>query len=252
MKNCKFIGWDIGGAHTKVSVIYRNRIKTRVFNLELWYPDSMHKLKLLINDKKLFSSDSIHCITLSGEMCDIFSSRIDGLNKIFSLFKSISSRVYVFTKNRIIKLSKLNNLNNISSMNWYPIGLLLRDKIDQCIAVDIGSTTTDFILIKANKIINKRIDDLSGLNTNELLYLGCLRSPLYAVSKNINCSEKIFNVIPENFSSLADVYQLLEVIDARNDYTVRADKRDKRLLYCYKRISRSLGFDYTKNHKKLI
>ena len=74
-------------------------------------------------------------------------------------------------------------------MNWYPIGLLLRDKIDQCIAVDIGSTTTDFILIKANKIINKRIDDLSGLNTNELLYLGCLRSPLYAVSKNINCSE---------------------------------------------------------------
>ena len=60
------------------------------------------------------------------------------------------------------------------------------------------------------------------------------------------------NLLLEFYSSLADIYQILNIVDIKNDYSRRLDGRSKTLLNSYKRISRSFGFDYTKNHKNLV
>ena len=248
----KFIGWDIGGAHTKISIIDSKKVKTRVFNIELWRNEGLITLEKIINNRDIIPTNTSHCITLSAEMCDIFSYRTKGINILLSLFKKNALNTYVYTNNGIKKMSRLRNVKSAASMNWLATAEFVSKFVDDIIIIDIGSTTTDFIVIKNKIIINKRVDDFTGMKNNELLYLGCLRTPIYAVTEEIKDLKNIYKIIPENFSSLADIYQILNIVDIKNDYSRRLDGRSKTLLNSYKRISRSFGFDYTKNHKNLV
>ena len=101
-------------------------------------------------------------------------------------------------------------------------------------------------MIKNNTIINKRQDDYTGLNNDELLYTGFLRSPIYALTDEVRANTTSNKVIPENFSTMADVYQILKIIDIKYDYSSRADKRNKTILNCYKRIARSFASSESK------
>ncbi len=247
-----YIGWDIGGAHTKISIINSKKVKTRVFNIELWNNKGLSNIQKIINDKDIIPKNALHCITLSGEMCDIFSSRIKGINTLLSLFKQSALNAYIYTNNGINKLSSLRNVKNAASMNWLATAEYVSKYIEDIIIIDVGSTTTDFMIIKNNKILNKRVDDFSGLKNDELLYLGCLRTPIYAITNEIKDSKNIYKIIPENFSSLADIYQIMKVVNPKDDYSRRLDGRSKTLLNSYKRISRSFGFDYSNYHKNFV
>ena len=87
-----YIGWDIGGSNTKISIIKSNRANSEVHEIELWHDDGLSKLKKLVSDFGINQSDTYHGITLSGEMCDIFPSRENGINTILSFFKKFSSK----------------------------------------------------------------------------------------------------------------------------------------------------------------
>ena len=87
MKIKTFIGWDIGGSNTKISIIKSNKAKSEVHEIELWHDAGLSKLKKLISDLGTNQNGIYHGITLSGEMCDIFPSRKNGINTILSFFK---------------------------------------------------------------------------------------------------------------------------------------------------------------------
>ena len=247
-----YIGWDIGGSNTKISIIKSNRANSEVHEIELWNDNGLSKLKKLVSEFGNNKSDTYHGVTLSGEMCDIFPSRKNGINTILSFFKKYSSNTLIYSSSGFLKLHKIREYKKVASMNWYSIGEMISNKIDNCIIIDMGSTTTDFIMIKNNKIINKREDDFTGLNHDELLYTGFLRSPIYALTNEVRVNMISSKVIPENFSTMADVYQILNIIDIKYDYSSRADGRSKTILNSYKRVARSFGFDFNKNHKKII
>ena len=252
MKIKTFIGWDIGGSNTKISIIKSNKAKSEVHEIELWRDAGLSKLKKLISDLGTNQNGTYHGITLSGEMCDIFPSRENGINTILSFFKKFSSNTYVYSSSGFIKLHKIREHKKVASMNWYSVGEMISKKIDNCIIINMGSTTTDFIMIKNNTIINKREDDFTGINNDELLYTGFLRSPIYALTDEVRVNMISYKVIPENFSSMADIYQILKIIDIKYDYSSRADRRSKTILNSYKRVARSFGFDFKHNHKKII
>ena len=86
MKIKTFIGWDIGGSNTKISIIKSNKAKSEVHEIELWHDAGLSKLKKLISDLGTNQNGTYHAITLSGEMCDIFPSRKNGINIILSFF----------------------------------------------------------------------------------------------------------------------------------------------------------------------
>tara|TARA_Y100000816_G_scaffold76997_1_gene52200 strand:- start:391 stop:651 length:261 start_codon:yes stop_codon:yes gene_type:complete len=50
MKIKTFIGWDIGGSNTKISIIKSNKAKSEVHEIELWHDAGLSKLKKLISD----------------------------------------------------------------------------------------------------------------------------------------------------------------------------------------------------------
>ena len=68
MKIKTFIGWDIGGSNTKISIIKSNRVRSEVHEIELWRDAGLSKLKKLISDLGTNQNGPYHAITLSGEM----------------------------------------------------------------------------------------------------------------------------------------------------------------------------------------
>ena len=66
-------------------------------------------------------------------------------------------------------------------MNWHATASFISNFFPNCILVYIGSTTTDIIPIKNKEIISKGVSDYQRLKSNELVYLGVLRTPIQAV-----------------------------------------------------------------------
>ena len=252
-----YIGWDIGGAHTKYAILKpnSNSIICEIYKCNLWSSlrDLSEKINR-INEEYAQKYHVINAITMSGEMSDIFSSRNEGVKEIIKLFDNLSSENYIFVKGQGLSRYTKKNFKylNIASMNWLAISKLLEKKDRNIIAVDIGSTTTDIILIKDFKCINKRFDDFSGLNSSELIYSGALRTPINAIVQKIIISKRVYNVIPENFARMSDVYRILSIVSPKQDYTDTSDKRSKTKRHSMERLSRVFGFDYSEEKIKTL
>ena len=255
-KKNMYIGWDIGGAHTKYTIIKENSLKitSKIFSLKLW--ESLDPLKKIINEIQNEYGNVYqikNAITMSGEMCDIFLNRKKGVKEILSLFSKRSFYNYIYTANNgVIPIHKFKDFRLVASMNWHIIASCLKSIGKNIIAIDLGSTTTDIILIKNNKCINRRTDDYSGLKSSELLYTGILRTPTFSVTKYVKYNNQKYNLIPEFYSTMGDIYRLLGVISLKDDYSDTADGRSKSQINTLTRISRSLGLDYDKKDKELI
>ncbi len=249
-----YIGWDIGGANTKYCILNDNTIDCKIKSCELWRTTKEIQ-KLISEIHKKFSNkyNIINAISMSGEMCDIFPTRELGVKQILSFFNNQKSDNYVFSKNKkFIKINKNISSDLIASMNWLAVATYLKNFNKNIIGIDLGSTTTDVLLVKNNKIFNKRKNDFTGLSSYELIYTGCLRTPILAIANKIKMRNKFYNVIPENFASIADVYNVLSVIPYKYNYTNSSDNRPKTNYYSMKRLARIFGFDYSKSHKNTI
>ena len=251
-----YIGWDIGGAHTKYTILKSNSmlLTSKINSLHLW--KSLTPLQSIIKNIYFKYGDRykiVNAISMSGEMCDIFDTRKQGVEKILSLFNCKLFDNYIYTSTHgVIPIQKYGNYQSVASMNWHIIANYLKSFYKNIIAIDLGSTTTDFILIKNSKCINKRIDDYTGLSSSELLYTGALRTPVFSVLKNIKYKNQSYNLIPEFYATMGDIYRLLGIISIKDDYSDTADGRSKSKKNSLVRISRSLGIDYTVNHSQLI
>jgi len=248
------MGWDIGGANTKYCALNDNTIDCKIKSFELWRTTKEIQ-KFVSETHKKFSNkyNIINAISMSGETCDIFPTRDLGVKKILSFFNNQRSDNYVFSKNeKFIKINKNISSGLIASMNWLAAATYLKSYNKNIIGIDLGSTTTDILLIKDNQIINKRKNDFTGLTSSELMYTGCLRTPISAIVNKIKIRNKVYNIIPENFASIADIYNVLSVILSKNNYTNSSDNRPKTYYYSMRRLSRIFGFDYSKPYENTI
>ena len=183
--NKTIIGWDIGGAHIKYCVISDNSniIWYDIMDFEFWneYKDFKN---ILIEINSIYKKKNYHIenyFTMSAEMCDCFNDRNKGVEFIINEIIKSNCTAYIFTKNGFLKASmvKKSLLKSIGSFNWYATALYIASSFPDVIAIDFGSTTCDFIIIKNGKIKNKRTSDITGLQSRELLYSGCSRTPIY-------------------------------------------------------------------------
>ena len=256
IKKNLYIGWDIGGAHTKYTISFKSKdiVECRIIHCELW--KSLSKLDDIIqnvNSKYKEKFNIINLITMSAEMCDIFPSRAKGVKSILSLFEKRDFINHIYAKdNKILNLEGFKEYSSCESTNWMVIAEYLKNIEKNMVAIDIGSTTTDLVLVKDHVCINTRYDDYSGLNTKELLYTGVLRTPIYSVTNSIILNKKTYNIIPENFTTMSDIYRLLNIIKNKSDYTNTADGRSKSIKDTLHRISRVFGFDYTASKNSTI
>ena len=254
-KNISFLGIDIGGAHIKIVGLdkYKNVSLVEYRKCYLWQdPEKLKKEIQFINS--LSEKNKILCgITMTAELCDIFSNRIEGAKKIQKECKKIKFKKFFYSKSdNLFENINENKFTNFISMNWHAIGRYMSKHIREGIIIDFGSTTTDFVLIKGGQVINNSFSDYTRLGTGELVYTGIIRSPIFAIMNSININTQKYKIIPEYFSSMSDIYRIHKKIKKNFDVDDETDSSDKSIISSYHRISRSFGFDFNKKYKKLI
>ena len=84
------------------------------------------------------------------------------------------------------------------------------------------------------------------------MYTGVTRTPIFAICNSVKYNAKTFNIIPELFSTLSDVYRINGKINKEFDIDEETDSSHKNSESSYRRLARSFSLDYKKKDTKFI
>jgi probable H4MPT-linked C1 transfer pathway protein len=184
---------------------------------------------------------------MTAELADVFNDKTEGvlriLNIIEKLFPREKIRLYSVDNKFLSFNEALKNPRKLAAANWIATGHFFSETYENCLIIDMGSTTTDFIIILNGKLANKGVTDLERLVSGELYYSGMLRTPICAVANNITFNGEKTNLAAELFSIIADAHLILGNIK-EEDYTCETpDGRIKTKKYSFSRLSKMLCSD---------
>ena len=270
--NSQIIGWDVGGAHLKAALLGPNGALQQVLQVPCPLWRGLHELELAIdivlNAFKV--SSALHAITMTGELVDLFANRREGVLAISRVMQTKLNcapnlnclKFYTGVLNPALNSNLNPNLVRplsatgfvsfdevedywpfIASANWQASASFVAQKIECGLFVDIGSTTTDFVLLENNKPACIGFTDAARMQTDELVYTGVVRTPLMAVAQRIEFQRAMTSVAAEFFATSADVYRLTGDLSAEDDMADTADAQDKGQLTSARRIARMIGHD---------
>jgi len=113
--------------------------------------------------------------------------------------------------------------------------------------VDIGSTTTDILLLGDGKVMAEGYSDYQRLITQELVYTGMVRTPVMAIALTAQDQGKEVGLMAEYFATMADVYRVTGELNELHDQSDTADGAEKTVSASAKRLSRMIGCDYNES-----
>ena len=243
MTNC--LGIDVGGANLKFS-----DGNDRQFSVpfELWRNRNglSDSLRHAIRG---FGRSSLVAVTMTGELCDCFDSKQDGVRAIVDAVElacpSSDVRYYQTTGKFVDKSIAVQSWKLTAASNWHAMGnYAARFLLNQSgFLIDIGSTTTDIVPIVHGRVVATGKCDLSRMLTGELIYSGVGRSPVSACLPAVQFRNQCFPVAQEFFSSTLDVYLLLDHANEEPDNCLTADGRPATKRFAAARMARMLCAD---------
>ncbi len=246
MSQREAIGIDIGGANTKVA---STSGRTDSFYLPLWRVNNLTSLLRVI--KKKFDPASVG-VVMTAELADAFKTKKDGIHYVASCVQSVFEQPYFFdTDGRFSHTIDNTRWDKFAASNWAASAAFLGTKIHDCIFTDIGSTTCDVIPIKSGKSL-AAATDFQRLCTNELIYMGVLRTHLAALLTSIRLNGKRYRLSSELYAITADVHRILGNISEAQYTCDTPDRRLRDTGACMQRIARTLLCDVDELGKENI
>jgi (4-(4-[2-(gamma-L-glutamylamino)ethyl]phenoxymethyl)furan-2-yl)methanamine synthase len=232
------LGLDIGGANLKAATSDR---RARSVPFALWkHPDRLPAaLAELAAD---FADCDEIAVTMTGELCDCFETKRDGVNCILNAVRNVSrSRpVWVWGTDGTWRHTEdaKNDYLTVAAANWHATATFVGSRYVPTAAgllIDIGSTTTDIIPIVDWKPAATGRTDPERLNSLELVYTGVGRTPVAALLGT--------GVAAELFATSLDAYLLLGQVAESPEFTDTADGRPATATHAHARLSRMLCGD---------
>src|SRR5205085_469250 len=99
--------------------------------------------------------------------------------------------------------------HEVAAANWMASATLVARTVPDALFIDVGSTTTDIIPIAGGEVAAAGRTDPARLRSGELVYTGCLRTPVCAIVRSVPQSGGRTRVASERFAIAADVYRWL-------------------------------------------
>ncbi|MBC6414085.1 MAG: hypothetical protein GDA45_04020 [Chromatiales bacterium] len=252
----RYIGWDIGGAHLKVAQILStgNIEAVRQIVCPLWcgidkLEDAYYSLCNEIPTLADVSSNSVHVVTMTGELTDGFNDREQGVCSILSTMQRLLAYSFlVYTSDRgIINNKTITDTASVASMNWRASAEWLAVRYDEGMLVDMGSTTTDIVPFKSGRIAVRGYDDATRMQCGELIYSGISRTPVMAIAEQFIINGISHPIMAESFSTIADVYRILDNLEEDRDLYPTSDNADKTIASSARRLERMFGLDWNED-----
>lgn len=240
-------GWDIGGAHLKFARIENGRVVlVRQVPCPLWL--GVEHLDSALSDAMAELKDAtIHAVTMTGELAEVFPHRAEGVARIVETASNALSRAEVLIyggRSGFLTPEKApQRWLDVASANWHASAALAAALCPEALFVDVGSTTTDIVPITDRAVSADGYTDAERLQTGELVYTGVMRTSLMALATEVPFAGVKQRVMAENFSTAADIYRLTGELAAEDDQYPASDGRGKSPDECRARLARMLGRD---------
>lgn len=241
-------GWDIGGAHLKLALRSQDTLTVYQWPCPLWR--GLNELIASLNAAfdQIGNERCMHHLTMTGELVDIFADRNQGVKQILDTFiktMRADDDIKVFASKELMHVDKaLENTHLVASANWLASGYCLSNYCANALFVDMGSTTTDVLLVQEGKPCNIGFTDAERLRSGELVYTGIVRSCVNTISHHILYQGELIPMMAENFAVSADVYRVLELLPEHADSGETMDGQAKDKQASARRLARMIGEDY--------
>ncbi len=240
-----WIGLDIGGANLKAA---NGQGWACVRPFELWrepagLAPALHKL--------LQSGPSAGglAVSMTGELCDSFRTKRDGVRHILSAVEQVADgrKVLVYlVDGRFVSIGRAHETADLAAAsNWRALAQFACRFVSgrTGILVDIGSTTTDIIPLFEGRPSPRGFNDTDRLVAGELVYTGVGRTPVCAITSWLPWQDGRCPVAAELFATAMDAYVVLEQLPEREDFTGTADGRPLTKQLSCERLARMICAD---------
>jgi len=252
------IGWDIGGAHVKAALLTQEgTLKNLALqSCPLWQGLDCLKRAVLAIDRQFDTRPCQHAITMTGELVDLFDNRVQGVEAIIRSMQAFlpdqSMQIYAgdhgfLTPSMIDPAQCLR----VASANWLASVHFVAAQVANAVFVDIGSTTTDILLIENHRVKATGYTDYQRLVSDELVYTGIVRTAVMAVTQQAVFKQQEMSLMAEFFASMADVYRLSGDLNEAHDLSDTADGGAKTQVASARRLSRMTGYDFDEKDMSL-
>lgn len=245
------IGWDIGGAHVKAALLGNDGRIANVYQhaCPLWKGLDQLRLAVTAIMQALPAGQYRHAVTMTGELVDLFANRDDGVAQIIATMSVLlaDSTVFLFAGSMgFLPAPHVTRQHYaaIASANWLASATLAAQHTGNGLFVDIGSTTTDILLLHEGQVVTEAYTDYQRLRSQELVYTGIVRTAVMAVAQTAMDYGKEVGLMAEYFATMADVYRVTGELNETHDQTDTADGAEKTVLASAKRLSRMIGCDF--------
>jgi hypothetical protein len=242
------VGWDVGGVQVKAALVESRAgepcmVRTAVRSFEVWRErERLPRVLADVAGELEIAPGAPLALTMTAELSDAFRTKregvlfvMDGVGEAFP-----QSPVHVLNcRGEFAALAQARERPlDFAATNWVASALFAASRVDDCILVDVGSTTTDIVPIREGKLACEGHTDLARLTAGELVYTGVLRANPNTLTATVPVRGRSCRVAAEQFALMADAYVLLGRLD-ESDYTCStADGRDTSPAACAERLAR--------------
>jgi probable H4MPT-linked C1 transfer pathway protein len=247
------LGYDIGGANTKAAFMSTQNGKLQnaritVEYFPIWKEPKNLSIVLLTLKERLDANrlDSIG-VTMTAELSDAYQTKREGVHNILANVRKAFPETLIYVLNVEAKLEPFEAAEHeplaFAAANWAATGWLVSQRVEDCVVVDVGSTTASIIPIVHGKVVARGKTDLDKLICGELVYTGSLRTNVAAIAHSVPVKHGVAGVASELFALSADVHLTLGNITEREYTCETADGRGKTLPEALARLARIVCAD---------
>jgi probable H4MPT-linked C1 transfer pathway protein len=231
------LGIDIGGANLKAA---HSRGGARLRPFALWkdpagLPDA---LRTLLRDWPSFDRLAV---TMTGELCDCFESKRQGVHAILDAVETAAGPVPVRVyrnDGRLVDLAAARATPlPAAAANWLSLATYAgrHAPAGPALLLDVGSTTTDLVPLCDGRPIPEGRTDPERLRFGELVYTGVRRTPVCALLDGGGAAEL--------FATTLDVFLVLGMVPEDPADTDTADGRPATVTAAHGRLARMICAD---------
>jgi len=240
-----WLGLDIGGANLKAANGYGWAC---VQPFELWRNPAGLAGAI---DSLIQSGPSVSglAVSMTGELCDSFRTKRDGVRHILSAVEQVAGGrdvVVYLVDGRFVPIGQAQEAAHLAAAsNWHALAQFACRFISggAGILVDIGSTTTDVIPLLEGRPVSRGFNDTDRLVAGELVYTGIGRTPVCAITSWLPWRDGHCPVAAEYFATAADAYVILGQMFEREDFNGTGDGRPLTKQLSCERLARMICAD---------